>query len=337
MGPAGSWPALHPAVPPTIKAAFAGVPEPGIYGVEMSDGSVFVVSHDAGPDTGRPELLEGTGLLPRRSTEVEVRSGIPIEVARIGKLPAGEIVQRRSKRKLLSALILAGVGLLVSGAGLIHSAVTSSLGGLTGLVVFAGAALVAAGLAMWLARGTPDLAYVTGERELSLGALLDVADSSSARANVEQIKHEYAALVSDLCYRIEHPALFDVAVPETAAFNRELIQWDDGSFDGGADALTQAAELRVAFDAARAHAEAVGTRHYGAAQPEGERALKAARLATSDAATPGERENALRSTIEILEALMLYYLPKPREVRSIVSGEALPALPWRATTGGVER
>ncbi len=93
-----------------------------------------------------------------------------------------------------------------------------------------------------------------------------------------------------------------------------------------------AGEVRVAFDTAKANAEAVGMRHLPeAAVPDAQRALKAARLATSTK-SPAERGTALRQVAAILSDLALYYLPSPKEAAQMVEGRRILALPGRLST-----
>ena len=173
--------------------------------------------------------------------------------------------------------------------------------------------------------------YATGEGRYALDTLLD--DRPAARAAValvDGIKEEYGRLLTDLAYRIETPALFDPADELTRHLTTALIRWDtthetlDGSELG-----TLAAEVRVAFEAAKEHAEAVGLRHLPeeAREPAG-RALKAARVAAGTD-SPGEREAALEQVTGILDSLALYYLPRPGQVRRMLEGRALLALPGR--------
>ena len=173
--------------------------------------------------------------------------------------------------------------------------------------------------------------YATGEGNYALDTLLD--DRPAARAAValvDGIKEEYGRLLTDLAYRIETPALFDPADELTRRLTTALIRWDtthetlDGSELG-----TLAAEVRVAFEAAKEHAEAVGLRHLPeeAREPAG-RALKAARVAAGTD-SPGEREAALEQVTGILDSLALYYLPRPGQVRRMLEGRALLALPGR--------
>lgn len=129
----------------------------------------------------------------------------------------------------------------------------------------------------------------------------------SPTVQVERIRQEYAELRSDLVYRLENPALFDPAVPTTAAFEAALVDFAD------APSLQAAGRVEVRFRAARRHAEKLGMRHVARkSRKEVARAAKIARLAV-DAPTAGERRAALQQLQRILEPLALYYLPSRTE------------------------
>ncbi|RRD03369.1 hypothetical protein EII34_14350 [Arachnia propionica] len=128
---------------------------------------------------------------------------------------------------------------------------------------------------------------------------------------VERIRQEYAELRSDLLYRLENPALFDPAVPTTAAFETALVEFVDSPTSQAADVV----EIR--FQVARQHAERTGLRHVAPAQRgEVARAVKIARLA-QDASSPGERVAALTQLQRVLESLALYYLPSRADLPEI--------------------
>ncbi|MDO5066027.1 MAG: hypothetical protein Q4D96_01940 [Propionibacteriaceae bacterium] len=141
--------------------------------------------------------------------------------------------------------------------------------------------------------------------ELPAGAM------PSPAAQVERIRQDYARLRSDLVYRLECPALFDPAVPTTAAFEAALVDFEDSL------TAQAAARVEVRFEAARQHAERTGLRHVDARdRAEVARAVKVARLA-QDAPSPGERAAALAQLQRILEPLALYYLPSRTELPAI--------------------
>ena len=120
---------------------------------------------------------------------------------------------------------------------------------------------------------------------------------------VERIRQEYAALRCDLLHRLENPALFDPAVPTTAAFETALAEFADSPTSQAAD------RVEIRFQVARQHAERTGLRHVAPAhRGDVARAVKIARLA-ADASSPGERAAALTQLRRVLESLALYYLP----------------------------
>lgn len=132
-----------------------------------------------------------------------------------------------------------------------------------------------------------------------------------ARAGVDDIREEFGQLTTDIVYRIDHPALFDTAVPATEQFHTALMKFDDaaGSTLSVGEVEDLAAEVEVAYSLARDHAETVGHRHLPESVRDGaRRAGNAARLARG-AATEGERTAALTQVQRILESLALYYLP----------------------------
>ncbi|WP_076060698.1 hypothetical protein [Tessaracoccus sp. ZS01] len=141
----------------------------------------------------------------------------------------------------------------------------------------------------------------------------DAATGPSAR--VQSVRGEFAALRSNLIYRIEHSALFDDAALLTREFHLALMRWEEAQGSDDDELLQRAAsEVEFSFRTARSHAETVGLTHL----PEGsrakaERAIRAARLAER-AATGEEREEAVGHVAGLLDALSLYYLPSPTEV-----------------------
>jgi len=174
--------------------------------------------------------------------------------------------------------------------------------------------------------------YVTVDGTYPLDRLLDARPAMvAAGAMVDKVKEEYGALLSDLCHRIEFPALFDPSAPQTRALTTALIRWDtrqQRQLDSS-ELSALAADVRIAFDTARAHGEAVGMGHFPTdLRPRAERALKSARL-VADGATAGERTTALRQVASILESLALYYLPSPGEAVRMVEGRRVLALPGR--------
>ena len=166
-----------------------------------------------------------------------------------------------------------------------------------------------------------------------MSLLLDERPALHAATDaVESVKEEYGALLSDVVQRIEMPALFDPAVETTRRFTSALIQWDDSGPDmDAAERSTLAARVRVTFRAAREHAETVGMNHLPeSAREPAARAAKALRLAASTT-NAGEKDSALRHGTEILDSLMLYYLPRASEADAMITGRPVLALPGRRT------
>ena len=149
---------------------------------------------------------------------------------------------------------------------------------------------------------------------------------AAAQARIDGITEELGALTSDVVYRIENSALFDDTVPLTREFSLLLMRWEDELAHATPSALERLAmELRLAFDTARQHAEAVGLNHLPrTARAKAERAVKAAQLAV-DAATDGEREAASTQLARLLDGIALHYLPGSAEARRMI-GDSLPQL-----------
>lgn len=160
-----------------------------------------------------------------------------------------------------------------------------------------------------LALDGPDLveyarARLAGERP---GSSADRLEEATAR--VADIREEFGALTSDIVYRIDHPALFDTAVPTTGQFHAALMRFDDAHSLPISAVEDLAADVEVAYSLARDHAETIGQAHLPEAARDGaRRAAKAARLAAG-AATEHERAASLAQVQRILESLALYYLP----------------------------
>lgn len=175
-------------------------------------------------------------------------------------------------------------------------------------------------------------ALVTDDGSYPFDRLLDDRPlGRRAEKSVQQVKEAYGALVSDVVYRIEYPALFDPSTPTTKAFTSALIEWDNNQAHlSGSELSTLAGRIGLAFDAAKAHAETVGMTHLPEHTRErAERAAKALRVATSKSTGAAERKTAMGRATAILEDLMLHYLPRPREVLSLVEGRRPLALPGR--------
>ena len=256
-------------------------------------------------------------------------TNLPSRPVRAFALPPGAMQTRRLLRQM-GMVSVAALGAL----GLITFVLISSLPAPAKAFLVV-ALLATAGLAPVVsARLRPPTrhSYLTGGRAYPLDRVLDGTPAAQAAAAlVARVKEEYGALLSDICYRIENPALFDPADAAAKRLARALIRWDDnqGRLDPS-ELSVAAAEVRVAFDAARAHAETVGMAYLPeAARPKAETALKAARLAQSTKA-PAERAAALRQVSAILDGLALYYLPNPAEATLMIEGRPALALPGRA-------
>ncbi|SDL52385.1 hypothetical protein [Tessaracoccus oleiagri] len=161
-------------------------------------------------------------------------------------------------------------------------------------------------------------------------------DERAGLSLAEDVKTEYGRLLSDVVYRIENAALFDPSVPTTREFAELMVRWDEDRARLRPDQRqTLAADLRVAFDTARAHAERVGLTHLPAtARKPAAVAAKSLLLARNPATTEAERRTALAKANEILDSLMLYYLPTPGEATELLEGRRPKALPWRRSGTG---
>lgn len=161
-------------------------------------------------------------------------------------------------------------------------------------------------------------------------------DERAGLGLAEDVKTEYGSLLSDVVYRIENAALFDPSVPTTREFTELMVRWDEDRARLRPDQRqSMAADLRVAFDAARAHAERVGLAHLPAtARKPASLAAKSLLLARDPAATEAERRAALAKANEILDSLMLYYLPTPDQATELMGARRPKALPWRRSGAG---
>lgn len=308
---------------------------PGPVVVESEDGSLTVVEVMGGDgkvrlsraDKADPIYLYGRGLSVELG-ELTVRE-LASRPTRAFSLPPGTMQVRHRTRLMLgvSFLVLAVIGLII---GVLVSPLAD------GLKVFLSVALFCLSIAvpvMTVKRNPASRKlYRSGGSTYPLDRLLDTRPAIvAAGVMVDRVKEEYGALLSDLCYRIEFPALFDPADPQARSLTTALIRWDtrqQGQLDSS-ELSALAADVRIAFDTAKAHAEAVGMSHFPTAVlPDAERALKTARL-VKGGATLAERDAALRQVASILESLALYYLPSPTEARQMVEGRRVLALPGR--------
>lgn len=309
--------------------------------IESEDGSITVLEVlGAGKvrlsraDKADPEYLNGRPM----ATEVGDLAVLecPSRPVRAFALPAGAM-QVRHRLTVMLATSLFALAMLAVIALVLLSGLSDAM------KVFCTVALmtIAAVAPLLRARLRPSAkhSFRTAGGDYPLDRLLDARPAvAAAAALVDSIKEEYGALLSDLCYRIENPALFDPADDAARRFTTALIRWDTRAAElEASEVSTLAAEVRVAFDAARSHAETLGMDHLPAAsRPEAERALKTARLAER-AATPSERSAALKRVSEILASLALYYLPTPTEATQMVEGRPVLALPGRLTTGEADQ
>ncbi len=167
--------------------------------------------------------------------------------------------------------------------------------------------------------GAPRVSHggVTMSVEEALSRITAAPDPcAAAQARAARIRATYGRMLADIAYRIENAALFDSAVPTTAAFEKALALWSDVTASTPEEEVVRRSALvAVTFETARAHAETVGLAHLPlTARDQGRRAAGAARLARS-ASTEAEREAADAQVIRILGSLALYYLPEPGEFR----------------------
>lgn len=148
---------------------------------------------------------------------------------------------------------------------------------------------------------------------------------------IDDVKAEYGRLLSDLVYRLENPALFDPNEPLTQAFTVALLQWDNNEGIVERDELRELARrVRTTFEVARENAERIGINHVPAsARDKATTALKAARLASDQAASEQERATALNRAVAILNELALYFLPSGTDARKAITGHTPLALPGR--------
>ncbi|RRD47318.1 hypothetical protein [Tessaracoccus sp. OH4464_COT-324] len=153
-------------------------------------------------------------------------------------------------------------------------------------------------------------ALAVARGELWRGAL-PAASVVDPTVQVQRIREEYGRLCSDLLFRLESPALFDPAVPTTAAFEAALVDFEN------TPTAEVAARVEVRFEVARQHAVRAGLRHVEPQlRDEVARAGKIARLALN-AGSQGEREAALAQLQRMLDSLALYYLPSRTDVAAI--------------------
>ena len=311
----------------------------GAVAIETDDGTVTVL--EVGPTKVRLTMQNSTDPVYILGGDLDQELGdfallrLPKHPVRAFALPAGSMQHNHLPTIVLSTVLFAVVAV---------TAIPFLL--LTPLPAQAQAFLATALIALAIvgpilrSRVRPAVrqAFRTAAGNYPLDRLLDSRPRAlEAARSVDEIKERYGELLSDICYRIENPALFDPVVPATNALTTALIRWESRRPDlEAAEIGTLAAEVRVAFETAQANAEAVGMTHIpSASRPPAERALKAARLARSTR-SPAEREAALRQVSGILADLALYYLPNPTEATLMVEGRRILALPGRIETAGEE-
>lgn len=218
-------------------------------------------------------------------------------------------------------------------AALVFAFFVFVVGGVDGGLVALPASILAAAIAWFGLRSKRPTEIVTaGDLHLDQSNIVDYAIArrlgerpelrTDARrrgeltARADELLEEFGQLRYDIAYRIENSALFDSAVPTTAAFNVATVKYQDGAGTLDLDELAELTrELEISYSVARDHAETVGLAHLpSTARADGRRAAKAARLA-ADAGTDSERDAALDQVVRILRSLALYYLPEPDRVR----------------------
>ncbi|HMS37515.1 MAG TPA: hypothetical protein PKA93_10160, partial [Arachnia sp.] len=187
---------------------------------------------------------------------------------------------------------VAGVGALAAGAAPLI------LGGTIG-AAFALPAAALAYLVLWsaLRRRRGARVLTAGDLHLDGTNLVDYAiarrlgEPATARTDrerharvakrIDDIRADYGRRSADIAYRIENSALFDAAVPTTAALEVALVRGETEAASlslGELEAL--ATDLEIAYSVAVDHAETVGFQHLpSTARDDARRAHKAAQLA----------------------------------------------------------
>lgn len=323
----------HPDLEP-VSFHLRGDDLEGSYVVRYTDGRNAIVRIDgreAVVSTNRRLTPRRYRLMPRRSelgdVAIEARSRRPRSAYR---LPEGEVVHRAHPGFYIALatifLVLFGLGLWT---GLVESGTDAAIVGLL-------AAFVTLVIGSQLQQGRHTYKPFADGREHPLSTLVDRDyDERAGIAIVDEVKSEYGRLLSDVVYRVEHSALFDPSTPTTRAFTELMVRWDNDRARLRADERQQlAADVRVAFDTARAHAERVGLDHLPrSARDRAGVAAKALRLAADKSTSAAERRAATERASDILGSLMLYYLPQVDEVEQLLGGRTPKALPGRRTAG----
>ena len=267
-----------------------GVTSPVV--VEFFDGAIGVLDLPE-PHTARLVL---TGKIDPRTAEFHPDAELGDVVSLLAKqsasrafrLPQGRVVDDVALGALAArmAVIMAGLVLCIVG-GWELLALPHAMLSLIGVI---GVLLATFGFMNPRFRGAMQAkAFLpAGGVKQPLARLLATRPQRDRAASiVDRVKAEYGKLVGDVCFRVEFPALFDVAVPETAAFTRAMIAWDSEASRSDAEVSALAMEIRRTFEVARHHAKTVGMTHLGEARTDAETALKALRVATSRT-SPGQ-------------------------------------------------
>lgn len=179
---------------------------------------------------------------------------------------------------------------------------------------------------------TTRLVYRTSRRRWELDDLAAIADQSDlAERQVLAVKEAYGRLLTDLSYRVEHPALFDTDCPDTEPFSLALVEWDTTQRHlTPADRRALASRVAATFQHARHHAERVGMEHLPKPQRRVvRRAAKALRIASDPHATSKERDAALQWAVKLLDGLVLHYLPSGPEIQQRIGTRHRRQLPGR--------
>ena len=309
-----------------VVIQYEGWADPAVLELEYRDGATAMAKLTR---TDKPNPTSGHRTpLDRTLGQVAVEISNARAVAAY-QLPPGRALTRFDLGELLGR----GVGALLLFALILLVLVVVREAVIAAPLVMAALAGIVAAVAWRPRRSGRGHVFRTVQGSYPVAELLSGRpEAAEARALVDEVKDTYGGLLSDIVYRIERPALFDAAVPTTRAFTAALLQWDSASTAlSGAELATLAAEVRVTFDAARAHAETVGITHI----PErdratAQRAAKALRLAASTS-NDSERTAARQQAVKLLATLALYYLPDTDETRTMLEGRRILALPGRRT------
>lgn len=276
---------------------------------------------------------EGTcGASPGRSIADLAGLVLHQEVKRAFLLPKGRTETVRAwhpRRRRVWSLVAAPVAVVVGwlGAPRLIDALGVLGWGILILISFTFLSILWTGLIR-----TTRLTYRTSWRRWELGDLAASGEQNDlAERQVLAVKEAYGRLRTDLTYRVEHPALFDTECPDTEPFNLALVEWDTTQRHLTlADRWALASRVVTTFQQARHHAEQVGMKHLPRPQRRVvRRAAKALRIASDPYATPTERDTALRRATELLDGLVLHYLPSGPEIRQHIGTQHRRELPGR--------